>query len=118
MSKKKKDSTLQVYKISVEIYNRTVYILLGDKQEAVDYINDKELTTIQGYESAEGFSITLSDIYVWLDKEKLTIPLLIHELSHCTFGIFTSIGEEDYGQESFCYLLEYLCTKSLKLLKL
>ncbi len=40
-----------------------------------------------------------------------TIPILVHELSHCTFRILSHVGipiEPNNSNEAFCYLIQYL----------
>ena len=101
--------TLVTHPISIPIYNKLICFILGDPEEVKEYLFDTTgyNCVFDEYCNAVEIHIGLTS-WIWFDPEKITLSILVHELSHAVFDLMDDIGLQHSDQEAFCYLLEYL----------
>lgn len=96
--------------IPIPIYDKIVYILIGDAQEVQDYLTDV-------YSGDFSFDPNTTDAiclhydltnWIWFDPNTVTPSIIVHELAHAVFNLMSDIGLDFSDQEAFCYLQEYL----------
>lgn len=101
---------LLIHKINVPIYNSDVIIIVGDGQEAQEYMSSMNNGCDFSFESdkCDGICFTLfKRSYIWL-RDDVSFQTLTHELCHCVFGIMRDVGLDVTDEEAFCYLIHYL----------
>lgn len=107
--------------ITIPIYNQKINLISGDREECIDYLNDLYTTggnlNINWLEKTRAATYNINDdIWIYIDLYDVSIPILVHELSHATFDVMNFIGLELSDQEAFCYLQEFLLEETLKYL--
>ena len=77
--------------INIPIFDQTVIVLLGDKHEIIDYLQDVYATDSLQDLINKGFIAACCNYnglpHIVLDQETFEIEQFLHELAHATFTI-------------------------------
>lgn len=108
---------IKVREIKIPLYNQFVYFVLGDPYEVQDYLRDAYRGDFS-FNPDEDSAVVLHRClisWIWFDLEKVTVPIIVHELGHAVFDLMNDIGLELTDQEAFCYIQEYLMEPCVEL---
>ena len=100
---------IQRHKIKIPIFERDVWILLGDRDDVSDYLSDINMAPFEIKSKWDGVCFDyLGNGYIWFDIKYISVPIIVHELGHATFDLMLDFGLEITDQEAFCYIQQYL----------
>lgn len=105
-----KKPMLLTHQINIPIYNKILNFILGDASEVKEYLFDTtgyNCTFNENSSDAVEIHIGLTS-WIWFNPERITVGILVHELSHAVFDLMEDLGLEKSDQEAFCYLIEFL----------
>ena len=109
----KEDSQLKEKVLFIPIFDRVLTVIIGDFGSLSSYMK-----TTHNIDLAPclGAYACVDDCHYLLLTSNATLAVLLHELSHATFGIIDRIGADPSDQELFCYLQGFLIQQVLTLI--
>lgn len=98
--------------INIPIFNQSVIILLGDKNEIITYLQDSYGTDQLNDLLDKGFIAACCNYnglpHIVLDEKDFQFGHFLHELAHSVYCILNWVGVDIHDEEVFCYLYQYL----------
>lgn len=101
---------LQIKEIPIPIYEQTIYLIFGNPYEAQRYLHSVYNGDFSfDPKTCNGICLhSKLKSWIWFDLEAFDITILMHEICHAIFDLFSDMGLELSDQEAFCYLISYI----------
>lgn len=111
-----------IEEINPEIYPRLIWVCVGNEEEALKQLFPKDqIPPLSKNYYAETREVSTKDksglLIRFHSKKEMTPDIIAHEAAHVAIKIFNVIDSEISitTSEPFCYLLDYLIKKILKI---